>query len=294
VALQTRILERPDFSWSLGITGDHTSQEITRMERAPFRVNAGGQGQNVFYYKAGEALGVIYGQRWVTEFSQLLDNATRPTTALTIDSITKYYVKNPLGYVVLASQRGLPTERAIQYVDATGNRDTHKIGDVNPDFTYGVSNNLRWKGVSVYALVDGQMGGDVYNFTKQWMFQDLRHADQDQAGKPASEKIALPFYSSGLYNALVASDYFVEDGSFAKLRELSVAYTLSPNLISKMRLNGRAQSVKLALVGRNLLTFTEYSGFDPDVTSGSDFNFRIDGFRYPAFRTITGQVEIVF
>jgi hypothetical protein len=97
-----------------------------------------------------------------------------------------------------------------------------------------------------------------------------------------------------LYNALVASDYFVEDGSFLKLRELSLGYTLSPSMISKMRMGGRASSVKLALVGRNLLTFTKYTGFDPDVTSGSDFNFRIDGFRYPAFRTITGQVEIVF
>ena len=92
----------------------------------------------------------------------------------------------------------------------------------------------------------------------------------------------------------MASDYFVEDGSFLKLRELSVGYTLGQEMMSRMRLGGRAQSVKLALVGRNLLTFTKYTGFDPDVTSGSDFNFRIDGFRYPAFRTITGQVEIVF
>ena len=294
LALQTRVLERPDFSWSMSITGAHTTQEITRMDRAPFRVNAGGQGQDVFYYKAGEALGVIYGQKLVKEFSQLLDNPARATTALTIDSINKYYVKNPLGYVVLASQRGLATERAIQYTDATGNSTTHKIGDVNPDFTFGIANNLRFKGLSLYALLDGQQGGDVYNFTKQWMFQDLRHADEDQSGVPQSQKIALPFFSSGLYNALVASDYFVEDGSFMKLRELSLGYTLSPSMISKMRMGGRAQSVKLAVVGRNLMTFTKYSGFDPDVTSGSDFNFRIDGFRYPAFRTITGQVEIVF
>jgi hypothetical protein len=79
-----------------------------------------------------------------------------------------------------------------------------------------------------------------------------------------------------------------------KLRELSLSYTLDQSVIQKMRLGGRASSVKLALIGRNLKTWTDYSGFDPDVTSGQDFNFRIDGFRYPNFRTITGQVEIIF
>jgi len=57
---------------------------------------------------------------------------------------------------------------------------------------------------------------------------------------------------------------------------------------------GRASGLKVALIGRNLYTWTKYTGFDPDVTSGSDFNYRIDGFKYPSFRTITGQVEIHF
>jgi hypothetical protein len=52
--------------------------------------------------------------------------------------------------------------------------------------------------------------------------------------------------------------------------------------------------MKLALIGRNLYTWTNYTGFDPDVTAGNDFNFRIDGFRYPQFRTITGQVSLGF
>jgi hypothetical protein len=68
---------------------------------------------------------------------------------------------------------------------------------------------------------------------------------------------------------------------------------VSNKLLPKIGL-GRAQGLKLALIGRNLYTWTKYSGFDPDVTSGSDFNYRIDGFKYPAFRTITGQVEVQF
>ncbi|MBA3890598.1 MAG: hypothetical protein H0X64_08705 [Gemmatimonadaceae bacterium] len=92
----------------------------------------------------------------------------------------------------------------------------------------------------------------------------------------------------------MANSHFVEDGSFVKLRELSVGYTVSPNLMERAGLNRYANGVKLALIGRNLFTWTNYSGFDPDITSGSDFNFKIDGFSYPNFRQFTGRVEVTF
>ena len=287
LSLQTRVFDRPDFSYSFNVTGDHTTQKITHLGRAPFRVNAGGQGQDVFYYKQGENLGIIYGQQLVRSFAQLKDN---PANANAVES---NYVVNPLGLLVLASTRGLPTERPIVYISPDG-ATQHVIGDVNPDFNFGFANNLRFKNFGIYALFDGQHGGDVYNFTKQWMFQDFRHGDEDQAGKPQDQKVALNFYAAGLYNGLVASDYFVEDGSYVKLRELSVSYTFGPNVLRAVGLDRVASGVKLALIGRNLYTWTKYTGFDPEVTSGNDFNFRIDGFRYPNFRTVTGQIELSF
>lgn len=287
LALNTRVVDRSDFSYSFTLTGDHTTQQIESMTRAPFRVNAGGQGQDVFYYKAGEPLGIIYGARWVRSFAELKEN---PANASAVESD---YVVNPLGFLVRATQRGTPTEAPILYVNAAGETQ-HRIGDVNPDFSFGFANNIRYKGFNVYALFDGQRGGDIYNFTKQWMFQDFRHGDQDQRGKPDSEKIALGFFSSSLYNGLVTSDYFVEDGSYVKLRELSASYTFGRDMLARIGVDRYASGVKIALIGRNLYTWTDYTGFDPEVTSGNDFNFRIDGFRYPNFRTITGQVEIQF
>jgi TonB-linked SusC/RagA family outer membrane protein len=287
LSLQTIVIDRPDFSYSFGLTGDHTTQRILKLGRAPYRVNAGGQNQDVFYYKTGEPLGIIYGAKWVRSFAELKDN---PANASAVESD---YVVNPLGFLVKASQRGTASERPIAYVDAAGNTQ-FKIGDVNPDFSFGFSNNLKVKGVGLYALFDGQKGGQIYNFTKQWMFQDLRHGDMDQSGKPADQKITQPFYSSGLYNGLVASDYFVESGSYVKLRELSVSYDFGARALDRVGLAKYANNVKVALIGRNLYTWTNYSGFDPEVTSGNDFNFRIDGFRYPQFRTITGQVTLGF
>jgi TonB-linked SusC/RagA family outer membrane protein len=287
LSLQTQVIDRPDFSYSFGITGDHTTQRILKMNRAPFRINQFGQGQDVFYYKEGESLGIMYGTRWVRSFAELKDN---PANASAVES---NYVINPLGFLVPAATRGLVGERPIKYVDAAGN-DQFKIGDVNPDFSFGFSNNVRVRGFNIYALFDGQKGGQIYNFTKQWMFQDFRHADEDQAGKAQADKVALPFYASGLYNGLVGNDYFVEDGSYVKLRELSISYDLGPRILDRAGLGRFANNVKLALIGRNLKTWTSYSGFDPEVTAGNDFNFRIDGFRYPQFRTITGQVTLGF
>ncbi|MEP6729225.1 MAG: SusC/RagA family TonB-linked outer membrane protein [bacterium] len=286
-SLQTRVIDRPNFSYSFGITGDHTTQRIDKLGRAPFRVSLGAQGQDVFYYKEGEALGIMYGQKWVRSFAELQQNPAFAT------AVASDYVVNPVGLLVKASLRGTPGEVPIALVDATGNNQ-FKIGDVNPDFSFGWSNNLRVRGFGIYALFDGQKGGQIYNFTKQWMFQDFRHADEDQSGKPQDQKIALPFYTGGLYNGLNANDYFVESGSYMKLRELSVSYDLGVRTLQNVGLSRYASNIKLALIGRNLYTWTNYTGFDPDVTANSDFNFRIDGFRYPQFRTITGQVTVGF
>jgi hypothetical protein len=286
LALNVRVFDRPDWSYNFTLTGDNTTQRILEMNRAPFRVNAGGQNQDVFYYKAGEVLGIIYGTRWVTNPQQLLDNpANANNPAFSLDN----YQVNPLGYVVSKTAPNSP----IPYVDPAGERQ-FKIGDVNPDFSFGWANNFRYKGLGVYALLDGVQGGDIYNFTKQWMFQDHRHGEMDQAGKPADQKVANAFFSGGLYNGNSANTHFVEDGSYVRLRELSVNYTFSPNLLQRVGLGSLARGAKLALIGRNLITFTDYSGFDPEVTSGNDFNFKIDGFRYPNFRQISASIELNF
>ena len=106
--------------------------------------------------------------------------------------------------------------------------------------------------------------------------------------------VTMEFFSAGLYNGQQPLSYFVEDGSYVKLRELSASYTFGQKLLAATGLGRITSGVKVALIGRNLYTWSNYSGFDPEVTAGNDFNFRIDGFRYPNFRTVTGQVEISF
>lgn len=284
-SLNARVIDGADFSYAVGFVADRTRQKIDRMDRAPFRVNAGGQGQDVFYYKEGETLGVIYGQRWIRSAAEL--------TAAGYDETL--YTRNSDGYMVLTANLGLGSERPVLFRDVNDNNNTTvQIGDVNPDFSWGFTQTARWKGFQLYALIDGVKGGDIYNFTKQWMYQDQRHGSQDQAGRPLADRRPQQFYSAGLYNGLVANSHFVEDGTYARLRELSVSYNFDPGMLNRVGLGVLSQGMKLSIVGRNLLTWTSYTGFDPEATSGGDFNFRIDGFRYPNFRTVTAMIDVSF
>jgi TonB-linked SusC/RagA family outer membrane protein len=287
MTLNTRVIDRPSFSYNFTLTGERSRQKIDQLNRAPLRAGSTSQGQNIFYYKGGEQLGVIYGQRWIRSIAELKDNP------LNANINTDLYTVNDDGYVVLKSCINKSCERPIVYVDSKGVNNV-KIGDVNPDYSFGWSNTIRAGGFTVYGLFDGTKGGNIYNFTKQWMFQDRRHGELDQAGKAPENKHTLDYYSVGFYNALEPNSHFVEDGSYVKLRELSLSYNFSPSLINSMRFLGEGRSVKVALIGRNLKTWTDYSGFDPEASSNGDFNFRIDGFRYPSFRQISGQIEIGF
>ncbi|HVF40580.1 MAG TPA: SusC/RagA family TonB-linked outer membrane protein [Gemmatimonadaceae bacterium] len=288
MSLNTRVFERPNFSYNFTLTAERSRQKIDELNRAAFRVGSVSQNQNIFFYREGEALGVIYGQRWARSIAELADNPLNAGKDL-----NALYEINDDGYVVAKGTRGTIGERAIAYVDPTGSNNV-KIGDVNPDYSFGFANTIRLGGFTLYGLLDGTRGGNIYNFTKQWMFQDQRHAELDQAGKTPENKKAIEYYTVGFYNALEPNSHFVEDGSYVKLRELSVSYNFGQSLLNTMRFLGQGRTVKVALIGRNLKTWTDYSGFDPESSSNGDFNFRIDGFRYPSFRQITGQIEIGF
>lgn len=287
-SLNARVIERPNLAWNLTLTGERSRQKIDELNRAPFRVGSTSQNQNIFFYKSGEQLGVIYGHRWARSIEELTDNPLNAGKDL-----NALFELNDDGYVVAKGTRGRNTERPIIYVDPNGNNQV-KIGDVNPDYTFGLANTLRVGGLTLYGLLDGTQGGNIYNFTKQWMFQDRRHGALDQSGKAPENKKALDYYSVGFYDALEPNSYFVEDGSYVKLRELSLSYNFGRRLLDSMRFLGTGRSVKVAVIGRNLKTWTKYSGFDPEASSNGDFNFRIDGFRYPGFRQVTGQIEIGF
>jgi hypothetical protein len=136
-------------------------------------------------------------------------------------------------------------------------------------------------------------GGDVYNYTRQYTFRDQRDIVFDQTDVAASDRKAVNYYST-FYDGTGINSYFIEDGSYLKLRELSLYYSLSetklPNFLKKY-----IKSFRIGFQARNLLTITNYRGYDPEVASGADLtNYPFDDAGYPNYRTYTGSISINF
>jgi hypothetical protein len=229
---------------------------------------------------------------------------------------------NEDGYVVRKNLYGTPDERAIKYEfckreneDGTcaETSQTTEIGDANPDFNLSFGTTFNYKRFVVNALLDWSYGADLYNGTRQWAFQATRDRVQDQSGKPENSaactvtgaghastvgdcpRKAAPYYAVGFYNGLDPSSYFIEDGSYAKLKELSINYTFVQDQLRKIGLGG-LNELRLGFIARNLFTITNYTGMDPEVSGlfGDPFQVRMDWFQYPQFRTFTTVVEIAF
>jgi len=91
-----------------------------------------------------------------------------------------------------------------------------------------------------------------------------------------------------------SNSHFVEDATYLKFREMSIQYTFNRNVLEHL-FGGRLQRVSISFIGRNIKTWTNYTGFDPEVSTTGDAGiYRFDGFGYPNYRTWTGAVEIEF
>jgi hypothetical protein len=307
ITFATQLINNRDAAWTFRIAGDRTRQVISEWN-LPERLYSFEQMPAAFFLGSGSNLGALYGNRWVRSFDELLDDPAMQ------NANPNDYMVNEDGYLILKSNYGTPNERAIKYVfckkqDAQGSctltSNVTQIGDANPDFNLSFGTTFNYKRFSVNALLDWSQGGDLYNGTRQWAFQATRDKVQDQAGKPENAAVcvnvgdcpkkALAYYGVGLYNGLSPNDFFVEDGSYAKLKELAVNYTLVRDQLRSIGL-GRLNEVRIGLVARNLFTITNYSGMDPEVQGlfGDPFQVRMDWFQYPQFRTYTAVVEIAF
>ena len=294
LAASVLLLSKADYYWRVNVTGDRTRTTITGLTVPPFL--SGPDGNTQFFRVApGEKFGVIYGERWIKTAAQLATTLA----AKKLGGVAGDYVVNEEGYYVLASAKGKPSERPLKAFLENGS-SLQTIADVNPDFNFSLNNSMQWKGVSVNSLFNWVRGGNIYNLTRQWPFNEERDPVFDQRAKPQAEKKPVNYYKV-FYNGINANDYFVEDGSYVRLRELSVNWQLPKSFARTLRL-GETQTPRIGLVGRNLWTSTNYTGYDPDVSGGGGvsgggskpFTYRVDNFSYPAYRTLTAMLEFGF
>jgi TonB-dependent starch-binding outer membrane protein SusC len=131
-------------------------------------------------------------------------------------------------------------------------------GDANPDFNMGFHNDVSFGPVRLSGLLEWRSGGDVVNLTNN--YYDGADLAKDTAASHARLKI---------YNASGAP--YVEDAGFVKLREISLSFTL-PRSLTQTLFSTLTQDIRLELSGRNLKTWTPYTGYDPEVSNFSNQN----------------------
>ena len=233
----------------------------------------------------------MYGYQYATSLDQLtldennlvMNNAA--SNALAGGQFeTDAYSINEHGYGSHADI-GTPSESPLVLYDSENSQDlVSEIGDTNPDFNVGFSTNFRYKDLGLYLLIDYQHGGDIYNYTLQLMYyNDLHGYLVSYAGLQKDQN-----YAQNLYYQSRPNSHFVEDGTFMKLREVAVTYDIN-NPVDFI------DRIGLKLSGVNLLTVTDYTGWDPEVAiSTNPTNFRLDEYAYPNFSTVLTTVTINF
>jgi hypothetical protein len=279
ISFAAKIIDNSDIKWKANLSFDKIAQKYESLNAPPFHQGPESNGIPVFYVRAGENVGVMYGTKWLTSLDQI-----------DISERNKYTV-NSDGYVIVKGVEGTKFEKPIAMTDSKGSILSQKIADMNPKFNLSLNNMLSYKQLSFNMLWHLKYGGDIYNMTKQIAFREHRAGVQDQYGKPSNLKKAAPYYLE-FYQQGAVNSYFVEDGTYLKLRELSVYYNLNRN---KDKENSFIKEIKVGLLARNLLTLTKYTGWDPEVASGKDAtNYAIDMFSTPNYRSYTISLELKF
>lgn len=317
-----------DWGWTTRFNYSSNRAVVTKLDVVPFFIGTDLQGTNtLFRVEEGQRYGTFYGREFATSCSQLPANFQSQCGGQ-----GSPFQKNDEGYLVWVGQGNNPGmgvtdnlwNAVLPAASAPWNaqlawgmpmliRDActsgvcapslRPLGHALPDYRIGMSHTVTWKKLSLYGLLDGAFGSSAYNQGRHWSYLDFLSHDVDQAGKTVQQAKPLGYYYrvgpsdngagiGGFYDILGPNSRFVESTSYAKLREVSGSYHVG---------NFGPGDITLSVIGRNLKTWTRYSGFDPEVgagvtnsQSGSGLINAVDAFTFPQLRTVSFVVTAGF
>jgi TonB-linked SusC/RagA family outer membrane protein len=203
----------------------------------------------------------------------------------------------PIGQFFGYLEDGYDDKGKIKYQDLepdnklTGDDRTY-IGDPNPDFIYGFTSGLSYKNFTLDIFLQGSYGNDLFNLSSvayAYDFVSGLNMIKDvltDSWTPDHTNAKYPVTSRN--TSVNVSNRFVEDGSYLRLKNIQLAYNLP---LKNWGVNKVLESLQLYASGQNLLTFTKYSGWDPEVNSTG---FGIDNNSYPMSKTVTFGIRARF
>src|SRR5690606_10253894 len=194
-----------------------------------------------------------------------------------------------------ASMIGTVLQGDIKYKDINGDGlitpgDRTVIGNPTPDFIYGGSINLKYKGFDLGIDLQGVYGNEIYRAWDQGTFADVNYlSDRMNRWRGVGTYNWEPILNSKRANNYQNSSYRIEDGSFFRIRNVQLGYNFSPSVLESMKV----KSLRLFVNAQNLATFFNSTGYTPEI-GGSTTSFGVDNGTYPVPAIYTVGLNLNF
>ena len=175
--------------------------------------------------------------------------------------------------------------------------DRKSISTSDPLFFGGMTNNFQYKNFDLNIFLEGSYGNEIFNESK-WRLEGGAGLSYMNVTKefyynhwtPDNPTNKYGDYGDRNTTSLLASSYYVEDGSYLRLKSVSFGYNFKNNILRLLRL----KSARISVTGNNLYTWTNYTGYDPELNSGNTLMSGVDRISYPRSRNILFGVNVTF
>jgi len=273
VALNWAQTVSDDLSFRVGLTGSTTNNEVLQLGQGREDIFGGGLVNEIPFTTrttVGSEIGAFYGFKvnGVYQNQQQIEN-------------------NP-------SQPGV-VPGDLSFVDVNGDGeitsdDKTVIGSPIPDLTYGINVSAEFRSFDIAATFNGQTGVDVFNAKKATRFgiENFETSFMDRWNGEGTSNSEPRITNAG--HNYQASEWLLEDGDYFKIRNVQVGYTLPNRMMSSLGMN----TVRVYVSGTNLVTFTDYSGYTPEIGANSVIADSIDDGIFPLSTTYTVGIDMSF
>lgn len=264
--LNSTNIKKGSFTWSSSFNLAKNSNKITKLD-GDQTIIPGNDGRFLNSLLVGQPIGVFYGPKFA---------GADPANG---DAL--YYLED-----------GKTTTN--DYNDAA----PFVVGDPNPDWIGGLNNTFSYKGIELSVLFQGVFGNQIQNGAGGFMsasfdWFDNQTRDQLNRWQKPGDITNVPQLRLGYGNGINASSRYVEDGSYVRLKNVTLAYNIPPSLLSKIKI----RSARVYVTGINLATFTDYTGWDPEVNTdyrAGNRNQGSDFYAAPQIKSLTFGINLGF
>jgi len=248
------VFRNKDWNWDFTANFSKQKSTVDKVLNNAEIIKTSAAGSSQYVIRAGEQIGQIYGYLFLNSIDAK-------------DANGNFYIDQASQKDYEVASNGYVVNKLTKQPFATAGR--YGLGDPNPDFNMSFINDVSYKGFISFGMQwDWISGSMLYNQTKQWMYRDGIHQDYATPITIGGQTEAWSAFYRGAYAVRQANgtkSYFMEDASFVRLRNISFGVDLAKFINIK-----GISRLQLVLSGRNLVTFTKYTGMDPEISSGAN------------------------